>query len=369
MAVKHYLDIDVYTAAKQRINHIIDTHDTLMVLFSGGKDSLLVLNLVQEVYNERGITKKVKVVFLDEELIPDNVVEYVQGICESGLYDFRYYCIPLKAQKYVLGEIEDYIQWDPNREWIRQPPTYAIQLAKGDNSVYSLYDAYTYFCKDEKGTVALINGIRTDESVLRLQGLLNKINEPYISSTKMARVHQCKPIYDWSTKDLLLYFFKNKIQYCNIYQEQFLNGEDLRVSPSLTTEGAKNFTKLRTRCPNYYNQVVSIFPEMMVQDRYYKDFKQGMEFAEYEHSIAGAYKLVEDTYTDPILIKKARKMIRQVDMARKASPPNIKNNFSLYPLLRLFKVLAASEVKYGMMLPFRDKLTKQMIDFEKTKEE
>lgn len=193
---KKYLDMDVLQAAKNRINHIIDVFDTILVCFSGGKDSLVVLNLVEEIYKERGIKKKIKVVFRDEELIPDNVVEYVQSIYESGKYDFRYYAIPLKSQKYVLGKIEEYVQWDRNRDWIRQPPPYAIRLPEGDTRAFSQYDADAFICKDEKGSVAMLTGIRTSESLLRFQSVMNKKNEAYICNTKAGGIKLCKPIYD-----------------------------------------------------------------------------------------------------------------------------------------------------------------------------
>lgn len=157
---KEYLDIDVLQAARQRINHILDVFDSVLVCFSGGKDSLVVLNLVEQIYKERGIKQKIKVVFRDEELIPDNVVEFVQSMYESGKYDFRYYAIPLKSQKYVLGKIEEYVQWDRNREWIRKPPSYAIRLADGDKRLFTQYDADAFICKNEKGNVAMITGIR-----------------------------------------------------------------------------------------------------------------------------------------------------------------------------------------------------------------
>lgn len=261
---KKFIDMDVLEAAKQRINHIIDVFDTIIVCFSGGKDSLVVLNLVEEVYRERGIKKKVKVIFRDEELIPDNVVEYVQSVYESGKYDFRYYAIPLKSQKYVLGKIEEYIQWDKNREWIRQPPAYAIRLEEGDNRTFSQYDADAFICKGEKGKVALMTGIRTSESLLRFQGVVNKKNEPFICGTQTDGVKLCKPIYDWSENDVFLYFFQRKINYCPIYDEQTFNHETLRVSTSLHAESAKEFDRLKTRCPRYYQQVVELFPEMLI---------------------------------------------------------------------------------------------------------
>lgn len=130
MGKKYYIDNDVYSEAKKRIKKIIASFDSVIVAFSGGKDSLCVLHLVQEVYNELGITEKVKVFFRDEELIPDDVIEFVKGYAESGTYDFRYYAIPLKSSKYILGNSEEYIQWDSNRKWLRTPPRMPLHCRK-----------------------------------------------------------------------------------------------------------------------------------------------------------------------------------------------------------------------------------------------
>ncbi len=46
---RQYIETDVLTEAKKRLHHIYDTHDSVVVAFSGGKDSLATLHLTREI--------------------------------------------------------------------------------------------------------------------------------------------------------------------------------------------------------------------------------------------------------------------------------------------------------------------------------
>jgi predicted phosphoadenosine phosphosulfate sulfurtransferase len=65
--------------ALDRIRHAYSVSDYQIVLFSGGKDSSTVLNLVIEVATELG-RLPVPVLFIDEEAIPPETVEYVDRV-------------------------------------------------------------------------------------------------------------------------------------------------------------------------------------------------------------------------------------------------------------------------------------------------
>lgn len=343
------LDIDVLTAAKERINHLIDTFDTLAVAFSGGKDSLTVLELVEEVYRERGITEKVKVFFRDEELIPDVVIDFVQKLYESGRFEFYYFAIPLKSTKFVLGRNYNYVQFDPNREWLRQPPPYAIRLEAGDKRVFDQYSADSFICSRFRGRVAIVTGIRAQESLIRFRACINKKNDNYINDTKDSRVKITKPIYDWTEDDIFKFFCRRKIQYCAIYDAQTWNGESLRVSTPLHAESAKRFNKLKTLYPKFYEGLITLFPEMLVQGAYYNELDTSGEFSQYEHTIDGLFKYINDKLDDP---KQRALAIKRVCTSWKTRTKLTKGNPQLiagYSLWRLFKSVQTGAYKREIM--------------------
>lgn len=145
--VRAYIDTDVLTEAKKRIHHIFDTFDTVVVMFSGGKDSLACLHLTREVMAERGITRPLDVVFRDEELIPDEVIDFVDEYRRKDWINMVWFTVPLASTKYVLGVVRSYVQWDPAREgnWVREKPAWGESLPPGDDRVFDQYsmDGFT----------------------------------------------------------------------------------------------------------------------------------------------------------------------------------------------------------------------------------
>lgn len=69
---KSELPIDVLEAAKERVRYLFTRYDDIVCSFSGGKDSLVCLELLAMVRDEMNITKKIDVIFYDEELISND---------------------------------------------------------------------------------------------------------------------------------------------------------------------------------------------------------------------------------------------------------------------------------------------------------
>ncbi|ALY09533.1 PAPs reductase [Arthrobacter phage Salgado] len=299
---KQFIANDVYSEAKKRIHHIYDISDEVVVSFSGGKDSLVVLHLVKEVAQERGL-EKVKVSFYDEELIPDTVINFVDHYRQQPWVDMQWWAVPMKSEKFILGDVRNYVQWDPNRPHVRPIPEHAItaeDLKLPPKTMVPQYMMEQLITKGIPGKVAILNGIRASESMTRLRASINKLNENYINKGKFPNVVFCKPIFDWSEDDVFKYFYDNGISYCPLYDAQAIVGGGLRVSTPLHSQSAKRIGNWRELDPDFYDRIMDVFPEMEVQERYYREYDQEGLADEYGESFLTVRRYIDKYIDDPI---------------------------------------------------------------------
>lgn len=309
----------------------------------------MALSIVEEVYKQMGLSDKINVIFRDEEIIPDDVVDFVQSKYHSGKYNFGYFCLQLKSEKYILGNKYEYIQWDKNRSHIRPVPEFAIT---DWTKVYDQYTSGPITTNFIKGRKCIITGIRADESLIRYQGIIAKKNKSHIAASIDPDIWMGRIIYDFSENDIFKYLHDNKVPYCTIYDNQMFNGEAMRVSTPLHAESAKKLYKLKTIYPKFYDQILSIFPDVELQARYYTDFDRYSIMNSYEHSYKGIVDYIRENVDESM----QNIALKRVADARKTRINNIRNGNGIYggyPVLYVFKIIINGSYK-RKILPKKD---------------
>lgn len=364
---KNFLGYNCLEAAKKRCAFLLSSFDVVCVSLSGGKDSLVTLELMDTVRIEMGIEKKLTVLFYDQELFPDSHVEFLTDIYNSGRFDFHWVCAPINSQKYILGKNLRYIQWDITREFLRQPPPFAeTYFTKAPILEFEVFSTYLYPQFLGK-RVVVCTGMRAAESLNRQKAILKATNPeiPYLTPGKFKGLFDCKPIYDWSTKDIFKFFSDFDIKYAPVYDTQLWSNNQLRVATPFTNEGAKSLNKLRDGDPVFFDRLMTIFPEMLVQARYYDAIDKEAIIDRYGANEAGILKYIEDELSGRAQIKalKAVKDLfkaRAVGMVSKNVTKSPLQLCCMYPLRYIFYSIINGSYKRNLQHLNYDKIEENL---------
>lgn len=206
---------NVLDLARERVAEIFKLFDTVAVSFSGGKDSTVVLQLALEEAQRR--KQRLPVFHFDEEAIPYETEEYVRRCAAMPLVDLDWYCLPIQHRNACTRRDPYWFPWAPEDQalWVRPLPPEAITWDKVEgfpaerarrpsmpDSMGLLFPALKF------GRVAMLMGIRADESLTRTRAILMTTpdSRSYIRAwnegTSQGNLFKCYPIYDWSTADV-----------------------------------------------------------------------------------------------------------------------------------------------------------------------
>jgi predicted phosphoadenosine phosphosulfate sulfurtransferase len=205
-------------------------------------------------------------------------------------------------------------------------------------------------CQFFTGKVAQMNGIRASESRFRWRGSVNKLVENYINKSNGTRTATlCKPLYDWEERDILKYLYDNKLPYCKVYDWQYYAKMELRTSPFLHPEKIRYLKKLRQIDPQFYDQMLKIFPDQQTHDRYADSRNNDAILAKYANDWDGIHKYIIDHYEEGKSRDLALQRLVQIGKLSESTRNKGMNN---YPLDYVLKYFIRGQV-WKLLLPYR----------------
>ncbi|EAZ7017389.1 phosphoadenosine phosphosulfate reductase, partial [Salmonella enterica] len=232
---------DVLSAVTGRVEWIFNTFSQVCLSFSGGKDSTVLFHIVATIARRKH--RRFSVLFIDWEAQYQSTIEHVQKM--KDLYSdvtetFFWVALPLTTVNGVSQFQPEWICWEPDMEWVRQPPADAIT----DMAYFPFYryamtfeefvPAFsTWFTGNQCG-VAILTGVRADESLNRFIGLTSQRklryadDKPWTTASPEGFYYTMCPLYDWKARDIWIYHARTGAIYNPLYDLMYRAGVPLR---------------------------------------------------------------------------------------------------------------------------------------------
>jgi len=239
--LKVYNDKNVFDAAIERIEFAFDNFENLCVSYSGGKDSTVMIQLVEMVAKKRN--RKYDVLFIDMEAQYLMTIEHIKTLKNKleCIRDFYWVCLPLSLRNAVSVFEPRWICWEKSKKekWVREMPEYAINE---DNNIFPFFKYAMEFEEfvpefekwySEKYDGSMCGhfvGIRCDESLNRFRTIVSMKKDrlkdkPWTTRNKpLEHTYSIYPIYDWRTEDDWIATFKYNLEYNYVYELMYKNG-------------------------------------------------------------------------------------------------------------------------------------------------
>ena len=266
MIKKFYSNIDVVTAARQRVKNIFDTAPKIYLSVSGGKDSLVLHDIVFNMCQQGLIDKsKLTVDFIDEEAIYpccEDLVKTMRLQWMSLGVTFRWWCIECRHHNCFnqLTNDESFICWDRYKKdvWVRDMPKWALT----DHPLFNKRkDTYQQFLARLNKDGVSINGVRVSESVQRRNALGARKSFDTLY-----------PIYDMTDKDIWRYIYEHNLEVPDAYIYLYQTGagkNQMRLSQFFSVDTARSLVKMCEYYPHLFDKICKREPNAYMAMLYF----------------------------------------------------------------------------------------------------
>lgn len=225
-----YLTTDVLTAARQRTAWLYREFPTIIVNYSGGKDSTVALALAIEAATAAG-RLPVHALFVDQETEWASTIDLMRATAADPRVHLHWLQAPLNLTNTAAGA---FTAWDPIAEphWVRAKEPGSIHAHPTGQRKYTLaFHDYVRATWPNQPT-AQISGTRAEESIARLFGLTT--HPAYKGETwagrwaKRGPRYTFYPLYDWAPSDIWKAITDLNLPYNRLYDAQHHAGIPLR---------------------------------------------------------------------------------------------------------------------------------------------
>lgn len=265
--------MNVYEAAIKRIELMFAEFQQLVVSFSGGKDSGVMLNLVIEQAQKLNRLNDIVVYHLDYEAQYQMTTDYVTRVYALLPKSITQYwvCLPVKAQC-ATSMFQNY--WQPWKledrdKWCRLLPNSSINEENQpfdfnyELSDYEFNKKFAKWISKEKKTCFFI-GIRTQESLHRYKAI-NKFSNKneYKSLNYTSKINNncinVYPIHDWKTEDIWTANARFGYDYNKVYDIMYHAGvmpNDMRVASPFNDCATESLKLYKAIDPNNWGKLI-----------------------------------------------------------------------------------------------------------------
>lgn len=265
--------MNVYEAAMKRIEFIFDEFEQIIISFSGGKDSGVMMNLAIGYAKSTNQLHKVGIYHMDYEAQYQMTTDYVTRTFENLPAEVSKYwvCLPVKVPC-CTSMFQNF--WQPwsladKNIWCRELPSECINESNFPFDFdYEIadYDFNVKFGKalsKEKKTCFLI-GIRTQESLHRYKAVnkfsdKNEYKSKNYTSVIAKNLVNAYPIYDWLVDDVWIANFRFNFDYNKLYDLMFkagLSPNQMRVASPFISQGQESLRLYKVIDPNNWGKLI-----------------------------------------------------------------------------------------------------------------